>query len=56
MCLSRPLTLGVDSRTFPAFVSEPCEPGILLSSVQELFLSSNCSHKKLSNWHSVVRP
>ena len=49
MCLSRPCTLGVDSRTFPAFVSEPCEPGMLFSSVQDLLVRPNCSHKKLSN-------
>ena len=30
-CLSRPFTFGVDSRTLPAFVSEPCEPGIVMS-------------------------
>jgi len=30
-CLSRPFTFGVDSRTLPAFVSEPCEPGIVIS-------------------------
>ncbi len=49
MCRSRAVTFGVDSRTFPAFVSEPCEPGIYGFLCSYLYATPECPHKNVFN-------